>query len=132
MKIVTILLFFAFNLFAFNVNVIDETQTTKDGKPLLRPMQKKILKPLKKVVIEPTPKKVLKPMQKIVIYPVNKQPIINKSSKAEKKLENNSSVFAKKEQLKVEENSTSIEIDKFFKGLKESNKTENIKPVNLE
>jgi len=124
MKIVTILLFFAFNLFAFNVNVIDETQTTKDGKPLLRPMQKKILKPLKRVIIEP--------VSKIIIYPVNKQPIINKSSKAEKKLENNSSVFAKKEQLKVEENSTSIEVDKFFNGLKESNKTENIKPVNLE
>ena len=119
MKIILSLFFLSYIIFALEVEMIDETNDIKRAKD-------------GKIIYKPIDKKILQPMKKNIIYPVGVE--VKKEIKPNSEIKQDETSFASKDKLKLDSNKTDteVEVDKFFKGLKESNNTKNIKPVNIE
>jgi len=121
-------LLFLFSLFLNSYTVIDNTEeakkkreensVSKDGKVIFKPIKKKIIQPIEIRILQPTPKK--------IIYPIGQKPKDINSSKKEKK-----SAFTPIEELNNSDR-TLLESNSSFKGLQETNRNKEIKPVSLE
>jgi hypothetical protein len=133
MKIVAVLFIFTYLVFAFNVEMIDDTIDGKT-KPEKAKDGKIIYKPIKKNIIEPVERKILQPLKKKIVYPIGSSVNVDIEPKNKESKNDINQSFTSKEHLKLESNQENIEVevDKFFKGLKESNNTKEINPVNIE
>ena len=132
MRYISLFVIFTILSNAFEVEMIDETveakknSKAKDGKIIYKPIDKNIIEPIRKKVIEP--------MQKRIIYPIGTTPKNDNKEVKEtisKKDDLNSS-FATKDEFKTTIKKEEIKVDKFFDGLRETNKTKKITPVDLE
>jgi hypothetical protein len=133
MRVLSLLLIFGYLIYAFEIEMIDDTIDGKT-KPEKAKDGKTIYKPIKKNIIEPMERKILQPLKKKIVYPIGSSVNADIEPKNKESKNDMNQNFTSKENLKLESNQKNIEVevDKFFKGLKESNNTKEINPVNIE
>ena len=141
--LVAVLLIFV-TLHAFEVEMIDETEegkrkakentVAKDGKVTYRPAEKHILEPMKAKVLKPIERHMAKVHAQKMIYPIDVEAPVSIKDKTAEQKETEKNSFVSRDELESASKvkAAEIEVDKFFDGIKETNKSKQIEPVNIE